>query len=480
MKKSFLLLLTAAALAFPSKAVDYTFTYKGAQYDFIDYLSLEFGSKAKKKIYDAYLSQIEPEAVNAGVFHLPLRIDSEMEGIVGEVKEVRLWSFPSSIKKFTVNADNPYFTAVDGVIYSKDMTRLVAVPHDKAASLKIPSTVKVIGHGAFANSDLTKIVIPEGVTSIEDNAFGGCKKLAKVQFPSTITHVGYLAFSETPFEDKLPAGMNYLGKVAFRYVGTMPAGHTLTIREGTVEIAERAVTGQKGLASVVVPTSVKRIGQYAFEGCENIKSVATLASDCHVGQEAFTDAKWGIDVEFEGDRSRYHNAGDNVIIASGFSTMHGIDTLPRFKSIVEANKSLPSGEHFDADIEEIRFYEGGSSLSDMSPRAPKKSFSIYFGHESNSVYSIRTAKYKAARAAAKSLYGIYYVRFLIDKKGNVSNVSVPVVSTFRPDKKAILALINALPPFEPARLKGRPVDAWVNILVTAEPIAGGFLYTYPD
>ena len=73
-----------------------------------------------------------------------------------------------------------------------------------------------------------------------------------------------------------------------------------------------------------------------------------------------------------------------------------------------------------------------------------------------------------------------YFTAAIDKKGNVSNVSVPVVSTFRPDKKAILALINALPPFEPARLKGRPVDAWVNILVTAEPIAGGFLYTYPD
>lgn len=469
MKRIFLLSLVIAAYSFAAKAVDYTFDYKGASYDYNDYFAQS----------DVYLQSIQESAVVNGVFHLPYKVNV-FNGKVAEVTKVKLWEFPSSIKKFTVNADNPYFTAVDGVIFSKDMTRLVAVPHAKSLNFTIPSSVRVIGAGAFAGSDMTKIVIPEGVTSIEDNAFNHCTKLKKVSVPSTLTHVGVSAFEDTPFMESLPKGMNYLGKVAFTYVGTMPQNSTLDIREGTVEIAERAVCDQDGLVAVKVPLSVKRICRSAFENCENILSIATLSSDCHVEVMALADAKSWLQVKFEGDRSRYCQPGDNIVCASGFKMMQGIDTPPKFKSIVEMNKLYPNSENLNPEICEIRLNEGGITMSDYDKSSPKQTFSNFFGHEANKVYNLRTSFYKNALAAAKKLYGIYYVRFHIDKTGKVSNVTVPMISTPKPNKDAVVRLVNSLPPFEPARLNGKPVAVWVNVLVTAEPIVGGFLYTYPD
>ncbi len=52
-----------------------------------------------------------------------------------------------------------------------------------------------IGDGAFmSNSELTKIVIPDGVKSIGAQAFNGCSGLKSLTIPSTVTEIGALAF----------------------------------------------------------------------------------------------------------------------------------------------------------------------------------------------------------------------------------------------------------------------------------------------
>lgn len=470
--KRFFFLITLLMTATAVLAVDYTFDHNGATYDLIDYLYYSSS--------DLELDEIKPEGVKSGVFHVPHRVKMEEDSRAIPVSKVHLWGFPSTLKRFDVSSNNPYFTVVDGVLYTKDMRRVLGVPHDKAPNYKFPASVKEIGAGAFSGSGIKSIVIPEGVTQIDDYAFRGCANLTAVVVPKSVTHISESAFDETPFLANLPEGMNYLGRVAYRYVGKMPQGNVLGINDGTVEIAERAVTDQPGLVSVSVPQSVMRICQGAFEGCKKIRSVAKLNKNCVVDGMAFTDSEEDFQIFFENDESRYFHKGDCVAFTTGFRMVKGIDSLPKFSAIVETNKFMPSDQQFDADLSDITFYGSGATMSDFSRSAPKVTFCHMFGHELNNKLSLRSNYYLKARRAAKSIYGVYYVRFRISKTGAVSNVSVEMPCRYKTNNAAVARLVEALPPFVPAKKDGKPVDVWVNLYVVAEPIAGGFLYDYPN
>jgi hypothetical protein len=58
----------------------------------------------------------------------------------------------------------------------------------------IADRVTSIGVQAFDNCGLTSIVIPDGVTSISDWAFGSCENLTSVVIPDSVTSIGDAAF----------------------------------------------------------------------------------------------------------------------------------------------------------------------------------------------------------------------------------------------------------------------------------------------
>lgn len=68
----------------------------------------------------------------------------------------------SNLENIYVDADNPYFTSIDGVLYSKDLTRLVCVPAKKTA-VTIPSTVKTQDSDAFYGGKIPVTVSQSGL-----------------------------------------------------------------------------------------------------------------------------------------------------------------------------------------------------------------------------------------------------------------------------------------------------------------------------
>ena len=88
-------------------------------------------------------------------------------------------------------------------------------------SVTLPSTLKTIYHKAFRMTALEKIVIPEGVTYIGTEAFNNCDNLSEVTLPSTLTSVLANAFGRCDAmaqEGKfitLPDNITYLGTNAF-------------------------------------------------------------------------------------------------------------------------------------------------------------------------------------------------------------------------------------------------------------------------
>ena len=93
----------------------------------------------------------------------------------------------------TVDAGNPNYSSVSGVLYDKNVTTLLEAP-EAITSLTIPSTVTTIGDFAFENSSIASIVIPAAVTTIASNAFAFCSSLTSITIPSTVTSIGSSAF----------------------------------------------------------------------------------------------------------------------------------------------------------------------------------------------------------------------------------------------------------------------------------------------
>ena len=97
----------------------------------------------------------------------------------------------------TVPADNPRYTDVNGIVFSKDLTEFVYFPAGRNDSAyAIPNTVTKIADYAFYGSKLSSITIPESVTAIGYDAFGKCENLASIAIPASVTEIMEGAFDE--------------------------------------------------------------------------------------------------------------------------------------------------------------------------------------------------------------------------------------------------------------------------------------------
>ena len=126
----------------------------------------------------------------------------------------------SNLKTITVSTLNKYLCDVNGIVYSKDKTKLVRCPPGHNTTIfnhsSFPSTLKEIGFEAFATCKKIQMVhIPYGVKSIR-MCFQECTGLTTLQIPSSATDFGYGTFGFIPNLTYLycnlstpPSGMPY-------------------------------------------------------------------------------------------------------------------------------------------------------------------------------------------------------------------------------------------------------------------------------
>ncbi len=157
-------------------------------------------------------------------------------------------------------------------------------------SIVLSNSVKSIGDGAFSGcSGLTSIEIPNSVTSIGDYAFRGCAGLTSIVIPNSVTSIGGGAFESTDWFNNLPDGLIYLGRVLYKYKGTMPTNTHIEIPNSISSVGAEAFSGCTGLTSIVIPNSVTSIGESAFSGCSSLTRIQIPDSVTTIGYEAFID-----------------------------------------------------------------------------------------------------------------------------------------------------------------------------------------------
>ena len=253
----------------------------------------------------------------------------------------------SSLSAITVDANNPFYSSLDGVLFDKNKTTLIQFPRGKSGSYTIPSSVTSIGDGAFSgcwnldvtipNSvtsigdsafsrcNLTGITIPNSVTSIGDSAFSGCENLTSVTIPNSVTSIGNSAFYGCNLTSvTIPNSVTSIGDSAFSDFGNLrtiivnalnpfyssldgvlfdknkttliqfPRGKSgsYTIPSSVTSIGDGAFSGCWNL-DVTIPNSVTSIGDSAFSGCENLTSVTIPNSVTSIGSAAFSRC-WNV------------------------------------------------------------------------------------------------------------------------------------------------------------------------------------------
>ena len=144
-------------------------------------------------------------------------------------------------------------------------------------SINIPSSVKSIGSYAFSKcKGLTSVAIPEGVDSIARWAFYECDALTSVSLPASLKSVGEHAFHGCESLTKAEyVSLESLCSIDFQWLGNpLYYAHHLYI-------AGTEVT------NLVIPAGVKKVGNYAFHGGSNLKSIDFGSTVETIGAWAF-------------------------------------------------------------------------------------------------------------------------------------------------------------------------------------------------
>ena len=136
--------------------------------------------------------------------------------------------------------------------------------HTKTIKVKLDSEdPKQILMPLKYKEQIVSIVLPEGLHSLPESAFTGCKKLKEIVLPDTLQLIGKDAFSYLHCLEKinLPENLKSIGKFAF--------------------------SSCHSLKEINLPESLESIDDYAFYECYNLKEVKLPSKLSHLGEGVF-------------------------------------------------------------------------------------------------------------------------------------------------------------------------------------------------
>lgn len=191
------------------------------------------------------------------------------------------------LKEIIMDEANPYFTSLEGILYNKDLSKLILCPPG-LEEVEVAEGVAAIGPYAFKDGLLHSIKLPEGLNSIESDAFLNCRNLESVEFPSTLSEVSYRAFGGCGSLKRvsIPASLKKIYPTAFKLCHNltdfsvdndnpyMTAEGPMLFNKDKTELLQFP----SAVGDVIVPDGVKKTDSYLFAYNNEITSVTFPAS----------------------------------------------------------------------------------------------------------------------------------------------------------------------------------------------------------
>ncbi len=146
-------------------------------------------------------------------------------------------------------------------------------------SITIPDGVTSIGDSAFMDCyRITDITIPDSVTTIGDHAFQLCQSLTSITVPDSVTNIDDYAFigCENLTSVTIGKGVTSIGRTAFYYCISLIS---ITIPDSVTSIGDSAFQSCANLKNITIGNGVTSIGENTFNGCSNLKTVYVSSSN---------------------------------------------------------------------------------------------------------------------------------------------------------------------------------------------------------
>ncbi|MBQ8928538.1 MAG: leucine-rich repeat protein [Oscillospiraceae bacterium] len=224
-------------------------------------------------------------------------------------EEIGNWLSSTSVTEITVAEDNPDYTAVDGVLYSKDKTQLLYYPGGRQGDFTVPDGVTTVRfnhcagltgltlpesvtniQGIYDCPALTELTLPEGLTEIY--RIDNCDALTTLTLPDSVTSFGGVSNCDALTTLTLPAALESYpdiyncegltsvnvpeGAASFPQLNHCPAITELHVPDGVTSLSIENCTG---LTRINIPDSIESISEYTFRGCTALSEF--VISDSH-------------------------------------------------------------------------------------------------------------------------------------------------------------------------------------------------------
>ncbi len=218
----------------------------------------------------------------------------------------------AALTDLAVAEGNPNLYLSDGVLYSREDSRLVCYPMTKDLSAyTLPEGTRIIGASAFyGNESITQLVVFDtvraigrrafyqcgnlryinlqdtNISTVGADAFNGCRKLMSIAFPARVNSIADRAFQDCTALTELvfPENITFIGEMAFRNCESLTS---VRLPVDLTTIGKNTFAGCVNLTELILPEELFYIGGGAFQNCESLTGVSLPASVDYIGSEAF-------------------------------------------------------------------------------------------------------------------------------------------------------------------------------------------------
>ena len=169
-------------------------------------------------------------------------------------------------------------------------------------TIVVEDGITSIGNKVFSgHSAVTKVVIADSVTEIGENAFYGCSSLMDVKLPANLTSLGANSFTRCTSltEITLPDTLTTLSDGLFSTCTSLTTVHFPT---NVTTLGSYTFSGS-GLTEVTLPEGITSLGEKCFYGCQSLKQIVLPSTLTTMGDGAFQNTTALTSIEIPGSLS---------------------------------------------------------------------------------------------------------------------------------------------------------------------------------